>query len=296
MPELPEVEILKLGLKKYLIGHKIVGVDVKARRIFRDDEKEVIGAKIKGVRRFAKVLVFDLSNGKSIVIHIKLTGQLIYRGPNLKDKVALSKKVSSIPGPHTRVIVKLDRDGVLYYNDLRQFGWIKIFPTKEVETSDFVGKLGPEPPVVPLRQGSGGAMEGQARLTEEKFRDELAKTKRPIKVVLMDQARIGGIGNIYANDSLWMSKINPKKPANSLDTSELKELYKNILAVLRDGIKYGGASELQFVTAEGKDGGYQNHFRVYGQKGNLCQRCKKEKIQKYFLGGRGTYFCPACQS
>jgi formamidopyrimidine-DNA glycosylase len=280
MPELPEVETLKLGLKKYLTGHKIVDVEVKSRRIFQDDEKSVVGTTIKDVRRFAKVLVFDLSNGKSIVIHIKLTGQLIYRGPNLVEKVELSKKVSSIPGPHTRVIVKLDRDGVLYYNDLRQFGWMKIFPTKEVETSDFVGKLGPEP---------------FKDLDFEKFSSILSRSKIAVKVVLMDQARIGGIGNIYANDSLWMSKINPKKPANSLDTSELKELYKNILAVLRDGIKYGGASELQFVTAEGKDGGYQNHFRVYGQKGKLCQRCKEEKIEKYFLSGRGTFFCPRCQ-
>ncbi|HUQ84722.1 MAG TPA: bifunctional DNA-formamidopyrimidine glycosylase/DNA-(apurinic or apyrimidinic site) lyase [Candidatus Limnocylindrales bacterium] len=280
MPELPEVETLKIGLYKYLVGHKILDIEIKSTRIFRDDKKQIIGAKIKDVRRFAKVLVFDLSNGKSIITHVKLTGQLIYRGPNLKEKVELSKKVGSVPGPHTRVVFKLDRGGILYYNDLRQFGWIKIFDTKDVETSEFVGKLGPEP---------------FKDLDLEKFREILSKSKTAIKVVLMDQARIGGIGNIYANDSLWMSKIDPKKSANSLDSSDQKELYDNIIAVLKEGIKYGGASELQFVTAEGKDGGYQNHFRVYAQKGKLCQRCKTTKIEKYYLGGRGTFFCPVCQ-
>lgn len=280
MPELPEVETLKLGLQKYLVGHKTVGVDIKAKKIFQGDEKLVIGATIKDVRRFAKVLSIDLSNGKSLVIHIKLTGQLIYRGPNLKGKVELSKKVSQIPGPHTRVIFNFDRGGVLYYNDLRQFGWIRIFDTKEVETSDFVGKLGPEP---------------FKDLDFKKFSDILSRSKTAVKVVLMDQTRIGGIGNIYANDSLWMSKIDPKRPSNSLSDKEQKELYDNILSVLKDGIKYGGASELQFITAEGKDGGYQNHFRVYAQQNKLCQRCKKEKINKYFLGGRGTYVCPNCQ-
>lgn len=291
MPELPEVETLKLGLKKYLTGHKIIKVDVKSRRIFRDDEKQINGGKILDVRRFAKVVVIDLSNKNSLIVHIKLTGQLIYRGPNLKEDVELSKKVNGLPGKSTHVIFKLDRNGTLFYNDFRQFGWIKIVPTKDVLTSDFIGKLGPEPPVVPQT----GTMEGQARLTEEKFRVILSKTRRPIKVVLMDQARIGGVGNIYANDSLWMSKINPKRPANSLDKQEAKILFDNLITVLKEGIKYGGASELNFVNAEGKDGGYQNHFRAYAQKGKLCQRCKKEKIEKYFLGGRGTFFCPACQ-
>lgn len=280
MPELPEVETLKIGLKKYLVGHKIVDVDVKSRRIFRDDEKQIIGGKIVDVRRFAKVVSIDLSNGKSFIVHIKLTGQLIYRGPNLTEQVQLSKKVTGLPGNSTHVLFKLDREGMIFYNDFRQFGWIKIVNTKNVETSDFVGKLGPEP---------------LKNLTLEKFKEILSKTKTAIKVVLMDQARIGGVGNIYANDSLWMSKIHPQRPANSLSESEQKELFDNLISVLKEGIKYGGASELNFVTAEGRDGGYQNHFRVYGQQSKLCQRCKRETIVKYFLGGRGTYYCSHCQ-
>ncbi len=280
MPELPEVETLKLGLHKYLVGHKILDVDVQSRRIFRDDENQIIGGKIVDIRRFAKVLSFDLSNGKSFIVHIKLTGQLIYRGPNLKEDIELSKKVAGLPGKSTHVIFKLDRNGTLFYNDFRRFGWIKIVDTKDVETSEFIGKLGPEP----LKD-----------LTLENFREIISRSKSPIKVILMDQARIGGVGNIYANDSLWMSKIHPQRPANSLTKTEQKELFKNLVAVLKEGIKYGGASELNFVTAEGTDGGYQNHFRSYGQQNKLCQRCRKAKIEKYFLAGRGTYFCPNCQ-
>src|SRR5688572_5121857 len=119
MPELPEVETLRLGLHKYLVGHKILEVKISSRRIFRDSEDQIIGGKILGVRRFAKVIVIDLSNNKSLVVHIKLTGQLIYRGPNLKGEIALSKKVAGLPGKSTHVIFTFDRNGSLFYNDFR---------------------------------------------------------------------------------------------------------------------------------------------------------------------------------
>jgi len=111
----------------------------------------------------------------------------------------------------------------------------------------------------------------------------------------MDQEKIGGVGNIYANDALWLARISPKKPANSLSLGEQKELYEAILTVLKNGLKYGGASELSFVTAEGSEGEYQEHFLVYGHDGEPCEHCHKARIHKVFLGGRGTYFCPVCQ-
>ncbi len=280
MPELPEVETVKLGLQRYLIGHKILAVEVHSKRIFPGDPKSVKGATIKNVRRFAKVIVIDLSNGNSFVIHIKLTGQLIYRGPHLKNPPLLSKKVLGLPGKHTHVIFNLDKNGVLYYNDVRQFGWIKIIKTKKVEKSDFIGKLGPEP------------FNG---LTLERFKQIASKYKTAIKIAHMEQKKLGGIGNIYANDALWRAKLHPRRPANSLSAIEQKRLFEEILYVLSEGIKYGGASELAFVTAEGREGGYQNHFKVYAQQGRLCQRCKKTKIEKSFLAGRGTYLCPLCQ-
>lgn len=288
MPELPEVETMKLQLQKFLVGHKILSVTVKNRKTFQGDEEKIIGGKVTGVRRFGKVSVIDLSNGYSILTHVKLTGQFIYRGPHLKNPGKLSIKVTGgVPGPHTLVIFKLNGDGILYYNDVRRFGWIRIVKRQEVKDESFIKKLGPEPHVA---KGSAG----QA-LTLDLFREILSKTSRAIKVVLMDQEKMGGVGNIYANDALWLSKINPKAPAKSLDPKAIKELYDAIITVLKSGLKYGGASELAFVTPDGAEGEYQNHTLIYGHTGEPCERCHKARIQKYFLGGRGTYWCPNCQ-
>jgi formamidopyrimidine-DNA glycosylase len=280
MPELPEVETLRLGLNKYLVGHRIEAIEIRKAKIFRGEKKNAIGAKIKNVRRFGKLLVIDLSNGNSLAVHLKLTGQLIYRGPRLRHP-SLSKKVAGgLPGKHTHVIFKLDRQGFLYYNDLRQFGWIQVMKTNQVEKEGFAAKLGPEP---------------FKDLTLQKFKETLAKSKIAIKVLLMDQARIAGVGNIYANEALWAAKIHPKTPANSLSPKQMEELYKNLLETLKKGIKYQGASDVAFVTAEGEEGSSQEYFHVYSQEGELCSRCKKVKIKKFFLGGRGTYYCPYCQ-
>ena len=281
MPELPEVETVRKQLEKFLKGHKIEEVQVNVPKIFSGNSKDLIGAKVEEIRRFAKVLSIDLSNGYSIVIHIKLTGQLIYRGPNLEQVPNLSKKVvGGVPGRHTHVIFKLDKNGWLYYNDVRRFGWIKVIKTNEVEKTGFVGKLGPEP---------------FGKLTPNLFKEILSKSKRPIKILLMDQEKMGGVGNIYANDALWLSKINPKKKSSELRDEEVKRLFEAVEKVLKSGLKYGGASELAFVTPDGKEGEYQKHTLVYGREGELCTRCKKGKFEKFFLSGRGTYFCPACQ-
>ncbi len=278
---MPEVESVKLQLQKYLVGHTIGDVEVKNTKIFQGSVKDVVGAKAKNIRRFAKVLSVDLSNHNSLLIHVKLTGQLIYRGPNLGSAPTLSEKVvGGVPGPHTHVIFKLDRGGHLYYNDVRRFGWLKVVKTKDVETLGFVGKLGPEP---------------FGKLTLEYFRNVLANTKRAVKVVLMDQSKMGGVGNIYATDALWLAKIDPKRAASSLDQTERKELYEAIHTVLKEGIKYGGATALAYVRPDGTEGSYQNHTLAYGKEGTLCPRCKKTKFKKYFLSGRGTYVCERCQ-
>jgi formamidopyrimidine-DNA glycosylase len=281
MPELPEVETMRLQLAKYLVGHKIVSVEVKNRKTFQGDEKKILDTKILDTRRFGKVSVIDLTNGYSILTHVKLTGQYIYRGPNLKNPSKLSSKViGGVPGPHTLVIFNLDKGGTLYYNDVRRFGWIRIERTEDVETEKFISKLGPEP----FRD-----------LTLEIFKSILLKSGRPIKIVLMDQTKMGGVGNIYATDALYLAKISPRRSADSLSLSEVGKLYKAILTVLKTGLKYGGASELAFVTPDGTEGEYQNHTLVYGHEGEPCERCHKAIFEKYFLGGRGTYVCPVCQ-
>jgi formamidopyrimidine-DNA glycosylase len=281
MPELPEVQTIKLQLQKYLVGHRIESIEIKNSKLFPEGKNEVTNTRVRDIRRFGKVLVIDCDNGNSMIIHIKLTGQLVYRGPNLKNPQEVSKKVSGgLGGPHTHVIFHLDKEGTLYYNDIRRFGWIKVVKTSEVLNFGFIKKLGPEP---------------YAELTEEKFREILAKSNRPIKVVLMDQEKIGGIGNIYANDALWDAQIYPGTKAKSVSVEKAKELYSSVLKVLEKGMKYGGASELAFVTPDGTEGQYQMHTLVYGKQGTLCARCNKEKIKKTTLGGRGTYFCPNCQ-
>jgi formamidopyrimidine-DNA glycosylase len=294
MPELPEVETIKLQLAKYLVGHTIDSVEIpnvssRAGRGFQiPNYEKIIGGEVTGTRRFGKVSVIDLSNGYSILTHVKLTGQFIYRGPNLPKPYTLSAKViGGVPGPHTLVIFKLDHDGILYYNDVRRFGWIRIEKTEEVENEKFIAKLGPEPPVVKDFTGKF--------LTLELFQQILSKTSRAIKVVIMDQAKMGGVGNIYATDALWLAGIDPKRKSLSLSISETKKLYGAIITVLKEGIKWGGASELAFVTPDGTEGKYQNHTLAYGHTGELCPNCKKAKFEKYFLGGRGTYVCPNCQ-
>lgn len=282
MPELPEVETIKLQLQKLLKGHRVVSVEVKNRKIFEGNEKDLIGGRVKEVRRFGKVVVIDFDNGFSLLTHLKLTGQLIYQGPNLSSKGQLSEKViGGVPGPHTHVIFSLDREGVLYYNDIRRFGWIKIVKSEKLKIeSEFLRKLGPEP---------------FKDLTIDLFKNILSKSSRPIKIILMDQEKIAGLGNIYANEALWLAGINPTKESKKLRTEEQEKLYKAIHTVLKAGIKYGGTSDQAYVTPEGKEGEYQKHTLVYGRNGEVCGCCKKNKINKFFLGGRGTYWCPVCQ-
>jgi len=290
MPELPEVETIRIGLEKYLVGHKITKVEVRWRKSLSENENKLVEGYVKKIRRFGKVLSIDLDNGYSAVIHIKLTGQLIYLGPNLLKAKSLSPKVSGgLGGKHTHVIFYLDHKGVLYYNDVRKFGWIKIIKSSELKIkSDFIARLGPEPVVDEKNPPENP-------LTPDKFREILSSSKRAVKVLLMDQEKIGGVGNIYANDALWLARILPTRSAKSLSPKEQSKLYDATLKVLKEGLKRGGASELSYVTPDGNEGSYQEHFLAYGKKDELCMRCRRGKFKKINLGGRGTYFCPFCQ-
>lgn len=287
MPELPEVETIRLGLSKYLVGHKILNVDVKLKKIFSGDPKNIINAKVEKVERFGKGLVISLDNDYCIAIHIKLTGQIIYNDLAFvrNRNIHLSQsKVGELPNKFTHVISTLDKDAKLYYNDIRQFGWIKIVKKTDLKTLPFFKDLGPEP--IPSS--------GQPALTLEQFENILSKSTLAIKVLIMDQKRIGGIGNIYANDALFLAGIDPRRKAKEITKTEAKKLFEAILEVLKKGLKYGGASELTFVNAVGEEGGYQNHFLAYGKKGQKCSICDGI-IEKVFLGGRGTFCCPKHQ-
>src|SRR3990172_7363539 len=199
MPELPEVETIRRQLEKHLVGHKILGIDIRVAKIFPQGKEKLIGGRVKSARRLGKVLIVDLDNSFSFLVHLKLTGQVIYAAPKFPNQ----------PGKFTHVVFKLDKGGKLFFNDSRKFGWIKVEETPKVAKESFIAKLGPEP----LRD-----------LTGRQFARILSSSRRPIKIILMDQEKLSGVGNIYANDALWLAKINPKRPANALDAKETKIL------------------------------------------------------------------------
>ena len=302
IPELPEVETIRLGLQQYLVGHTILDVEIRLPKIVEGNIAKVIGAKVIGVRRFGKGLVIDLDNEYCIAVHIKLTGQLIYENQELRiknhGKVKIIKNTfGGLPHKWTHVIFKLkaqnekrkinkDADAYLFYNDFRQFGWIKIIKSSKLKEQSFFRDLGPE--LIPSPDS------GQARMTKDMFAEIVKKTKGPIKPLLLDQKKIAGIGNIYANDGLYDAKIDPRRKANTLSSEEIDRLYTSLIKVLQKGLEAGGASELSYVNALGQEGNYQKHFLVYAQDGKPCQR-DGTIIEKIMLGGRGTYFCPKCQ-
>lgn len=280
MPELPEVETLKLGLQKYVVGHKILDIEILHPKPFQGNPKLVIGSKVLDVRRIGKGLILGLSNGYSLAIHIKLTGQLIYRNEKTKKIPLSSKAGETLPNKLTHVIFTLDKDAKLYYNDQRRFGWIKVVKSSEVNKLPFFRDMGPEP---------------FKDLTFERFKFVVGKKVTKIKPLLMDQTNIGGVGNIYANDALFRAGIDPRRPGKSLTETELKKLYDSILFVLKKGLETHGASELAFVNILGQEGEYQNHFLVYGKRNQLCPNKCGGKINFIRIGGRGTYFCERCQ-
>lgn len=286
MPELPEVETIRLGLEQHLVGKKIEDVEVRLSKIVQGDVEDIVGTKVTGVRRFGKGLVIDLDNKYSIAFHVKLTGQIIYQETN-GTKVS-KKMVGDLPGKFTHVIFELDKGARLYYNDIRQFGWIRIVKTDELTKILFFKELASDFATV---SQSG---ELRSNITIEQFSHILSRSGQPIKVVIMDQQRIGGIGNIYANDALWDAKIDPKRKASSLTDKETEELYNSLIKVLKKGFQYGGASELRFVNALGQEGEYQKHFLAYAQKGKPCKRCG-ETMKKEYVGGRGSFYCSRCQ-
>jgi len=292
MPELPEVETIRLGLEKYVVGHTILGLEKSHPKIFQGDESLVAGSKITGVRRVGKGLILELSNDYCLAIHIKLTGQLVYRDEATADIPVSPTKVGTIPNLFTHVIFELDQGAKLYYNDQRRFGWIKVVKKSEVDKLPFFRDMGPEPlsaigvkPDDPLKE-----------LTFSRFKFILSRKVTKIKPALMDQTNMGGLGNIYVNDGLFCAGISPMRSAKTLSEEELKKLYDCIIKVLKKGFESHGASELSFVNILGQEGEYQNHTLVYGKRGKPCPNDCGGKILFIKLAGRGTYYCPNCQT
>lgn len=270
MPELPEVETIRRDLSRLIVGKKILDITTDSPKQVQPSlakvKKVIAGATIKKIERRAKLLQIFLSNNQILAIHLKLTGRLLVR------------KKGAPKDDWQHVVISLSGNQELRFADLRKFGWVRLLKGKK-ELEKLLSEFGPEP---------------LAGLDWATFKKILGSTSRPIKIVLMDQKKIAGIGNIYANDALFLARIDPHRPARKITGKEAEKLFKAIEKVLKAGIKYRGASDQYYLDALGRKGSYQDHFLVYMREGKKCFDCKGE-VKKIKIGGRGTFFCPSCQ-
>lgn len=287
MPELPEVETVRIGLSTFLPGKKIAAVHHDWPKSFPNAPADVqaflINATVQRVKRRAKVLLIELSTDYSLVIHLKMTGQLVYRGEHEQFGAGHPNEslVHALPDKTTHVQFDFTDGSHLFFNDQRKFGWVRLLPTVEVALLDFFQKVGPEP----LSDAFSSA-------------DFIARMRRRnrsnVKAVLLDQTVIAGIGNIYADEGLWAAKIHPQARVQDIPDSALRALYTELRAVLRLSIEKGGSTDRNYVNAEGKKGSYMSFARVFRREGKPCPRCGATII-KTRVAGRGTHICPVCQ-
>jgi formamidopyrimidine-DNA glycosylase len=286
VPELPEVETVRRGLQELIVGRSVSAAEHDTPKGFPNASADVraflIGAQITAVRRRAKVLLIDLSTKYTLVIHLKMTGQMVFRGelvfgaghPN-------DSLIGELPDRSTRVTLTFTDGSHLYFNDQRKFGWMKLLPTLEVPNIDFMKKVGPEP-----LDADFTALEFFGRFKR--------RAKTSIKAALLDQTVVAGVGNIYADESLWGAKIHPKRLVNTITPAEFEVLYTELRAVMNLAIEKGGSTDKNYVNAEGKRGSYMDFARVFRREGKPCPRCGTTII-KFKAAGRGTHICPHCQ-
>ncbi len=301
MPELPEVENLRLGLEKHIVGQKILTVVVNKPKLVsgkgnirtasdkkvREFTRGLVGEKFIAVERRAKNLLFRLTNNKILLAHLKMTGQFVYKSnyKGMSDRevigghpIEVSEKV--LPNKHTHIIFEMS-GGTLYFNDIRMFGYILYYPTqKEFDIENHFIKYGVEPL--------------SPDFSLEYFSKSIKNKSSKIKTALMNQDIVTGIGNIYADESLFQAKINPKRQAQKIKPEELKLLHKNIISILKKAIKVGGSSIATYRLIDDSRGNYAREHKVYGKAGQKCKVCGT-KLSKTTIQNRTTVFCSKCQ-
>lgn len=286
MPELPEVETVRRGLSELIVGKIVAKVSHDTPKSFPNAAKDVevflLDAMITAVRRRAKVLIIDLNNEYSLLVHLKMTGQLVFVGDvRFGAGHPSDSLVKSLPDTSTRVTFEFTDGSKLFFNDQRKFGWIRLMPTIEIPNIDFMKKVGPEPL--------------EADFTAHQFAERFKRRARTnIKAALLDQSVIAGVGNIYADESLWGAKIHPRRLVSSVTPAEFKKLYEELRMVMNLAIEKGGSSNHTYVNAEGKKGSYMDFARAFRREGQPCPRCGMT-IEKLRVAGRGTHICPHCQ-
>jgi len=276
MPELPEIETIKRQLNNLVVGKKIKKIEIRLPKIVQlmapiKFKSLFQGTTIKKISRRGKVLIIGLNNNYSLVIHLKLTGQLIY---------IKTLKHSNIK-TFTHVVYYFDDGSALLHNDIRQFGYVRPIRTSELDKYFSDQSFGPEPL--------------EKDFTPKKFIELLKhKPNQKIKPLLMDQTFISGIGNIYSQEICFCAKILPTRLVKTLTDKDIKNIYKCLKQILKNSIKYRGTSSDTYLDAQGKKGDYVPRLKVYGREGKKCFRCGG-MVKKITLAGRGTSYCPSCQ-
>lgn len=284
MPELPEVETVRRGLAELLPGRTIESIDFDWPKSFPNAAADVrqfaVGAKAVVVKRRAKVLLIELSSKYSLVIHLKMTGQLVFRSATKHFGAGhpTNSLVGELPDKSTRVTISFEDGSRLFFNDQRKFGWMRLLPTAEVVNLDFFKKVGPEPL--------------SADFVWQDLRERLQRRKNTnVKAALLDQTIVAGVGNIYADEALWGAKIHPATLVRQLSPAKFHKLYDELIYVLKLSIEKGGSTDRHYVDAEGKRGSYLSFARVFRREGQPCPRCGRT-IEKIRVAGRGTHICP----
>ena len=270
MPELPEVETVRRGLEKLILGKKISSVEIRYPKMIKTDldqfQKEVPGQEIQSMGRRGKYLLFYLTD-KVLISHLRMEGKYFYHPGQVPER------------KHAHVLIHFEDGGTLVYEDVRKFGTMELLAPDLLEAYFISKNLGPEPT--------------EQDFDLEIFIGALKKSKKPIKSHLLDQTLVAGLGNIYVDEVLWRAKVHPASPSQSLKRAEATAIHEQTIEVLGQAVEKGGSTIRTYTNAFGEDGTMQEFHQVYDKAGQACSRCGSiiEKIQ---LGGRGTYFCPKC--
>lgn len=316
MPELPEVETVKRGLDRLIVGRAILKINHDTPKSFPNPKSEVdgfaLGAEVVSVRRRAKVLLVDLSSGYTFVIHLKMTGQLVFvaqkQTGDLRPKTEENHRaipsrrsqildlpsdrwggghpndslVGVLPDKSTRVTFEFTDGSKLFFNDQRKFGWVKLLPTISVPEIDFMKRVGPEPL--------------EDSFTAEHFISRIRRRSgTTVKAAILDQTVLAGVGNIYADEALWAARLHPASRVRDVSDIELGTLLTAIKDVMTLSIEHGGSTDKNYVDVEGNRGSYLQFANVFRREGQPCPRHPDVTIEKIRVAGRGTHICPVCQ-
>jgi formamidopyrimidine-DNA glycosylase len=294
MPELPEVETVRRQLEPELIGKRIESATVLDERLTRPEpprslERAVAGREVTAVARRGKYLLIGLEGGRTLAIHLRMTGNLLLRDPEVGATADLMKN-ERLDGPrlyepapepsHVRARFELDDGRALLFTDVRRFGQAVILDAGDQLDDFFTARLGVEP------------LSGE--LTAERLLELANGRTAPLKSFLLTQSRVAGIGNIYADEALWRARLHPLSPAGSMKLEHAERLVEGIVAALEAGLEHGGASIDDYRDSRGETGSMQEEFLVHTREGEDCPR-GDGVIQRIVVSGRSTYFCPACQ-